>query len=154
MNAIGIDSDVILLAFAFHRDQRQEVNNRFLFEVAPLQPRISIYSVMEILGQLSFNLPPSLLLRWESWMTSRFNLVVVYPGVANLSAAKFLKTELIEQPLGRMQKKMPYLDSLIINLIESAPAVDHFVSWNARHFVGRTDLTVLTPADYLAKAQV
>jgi hypothetical protein len=52
-----------------------------------------------------------------------------------------------------MQKKMPYLDSLIINLIESAPAVDHFVSWNARHFVGRTDLTVLTPADYLAKAQ-
>jgi hypothetical protein len=44
---------------------------------------------------------------------------------------------------------MPFLDSLILNLAEQAPEVEALVTWNARHYQGKTRLTVLTPNDYL-----
>ncbi len=48
----------MLLAFAFHRDPRQEANRRFLEVVQARGPAMPIYAVMELLGQLSFNLSP------------------------------------------------------------------------------------------------
>lgn len=56
---VAIDTDVILLAFAFHQDPRQPVNTAFLNRVQSAQPVITIFNLMEILGQLSFNLSPT-----------------------------------------------------------------------------------------------
>jgi len=53
---IIIDTDVLLLAFAFHRDERQSDNDRFLQWVQNDKPATTIYNVMELLGHLSFNL--------------------------------------------------------------------------------------------------
>ncbi|MBC7227079.1 MAG: hypothetical protein H5T61_07580 [Thermoflexales bacterium] len=53
-----IDTDVFLLEFAFHRDARYPTNAEFLRAVRPREPAITIYNLMEILGQLSFNLSP------------------------------------------------------------------------------------------------
>jgi hypothetical protein len=50
-----IDSDILLLAFAFQNDSRQPVNQAFLEAVQTAQPATTIYNVMEVLGQLSFN---------------------------------------------------------------------------------------------------
>ncbi|MCS6911359.1 MAG: hypothetical protein NZM11_12460, partial [Anaerolineales bacterium] len=58
MVAVVIDTDVLLLAFAFQADKRQTSNTRFLTRVRPAQPAITIYNLMELLGQLSFNLSP------------------------------------------------------------------------------------------------
>lgn len=52
---VVIDTDVLLLAFAFQADKRQASNTRFLTRVRPAQPAITIYNLMELLGQLSFN---------------------------------------------------------------------------------------------------
>lgn len=53
---VAIDTDVLLLAFAFHRDQRQMANTAFLAAIQTEDAVVAIYSVMELLGQLSFNL--------------------------------------------------------------------------------------------------
>lgn len=53
---VVIDSDVLLLAFAYPNDDRQKINQKFLEAVQTAQPATTIYNVMEILGQLSFNL--------------------------------------------------------------------------------------------------
>lgn len=46
---------------------------------------------------------------------------------------------------------MPFMDALIISLVERAPDVECFVTWNAKHFKGKTSLMVLTPEEYLAR---
>jgi hypothetical protein len=40
---------------------------------------------------------------------------------------------------------MPFLGALSLNLAEEAPGVTAFVTWNARHYQGKTPVTVLTP---------
>ena len=48
-----IDSDVLLLAFAFPNDDRQKLNQKFLELAQTAQPATMIYNLMEVLGQLS-----------------------------------------------------------------------------------------------------
>lgn len=147
---VGIDTDVLLLAFRFHRDPRQEANTEFLRVVKPLGIAAPVFVVMELLGQLSFNISGERLRQWPSWLQDNLGLTVVYPSATGLGALEFFLRELVTRPLERMSKKpWPYMDCLVLNLLESAPGVDAFVTWNARHFRGQTRLAVYTPAEYI-----
>ncbi len=65
---VVVDTDVLLLAFAFQTDRRQATNTAFLSSVPKAGPAITIYNLMELLGQLSFNLSPGKLDNWQSWL--------------------------------------------------------------------------------------
>ena len=105
---------------------------------------------MEVLGQLSFNLPPAKLTRWEAWLIEPYRLAVLWPNPGTLGAQGFMVQEIYERPLARMQThRMEFADALAIELAERTPDVRVFVTWNARHFAGKTRLPVLTPAQYL-----
>jgi len=103
-----IDTDVVLLAFAFHEDPRQGTNSSFL-------------------------------------------LVVIWPQIPEEQAgSRFFQDEIYKRPFSRMQTyRMPFVDSLILNLSERTPGVEQFVTWNARHFRGKTSLAMMTPEEYL-----
>jgi hypothetical protein len=55
---VVIDTDVFMLEFAFHRHSRFDANSRFLQDARGQSPSITLHNLMEILGQLSFNLQP------------------------------------------------------------------------------------------------
>lgn len=149
---VALDTDVLLLTFAYHRDERQTDNARCLALAQERTPVVTIYSVMELLGQLSFNLPPARLRQWPSWLQNRYGLTIVYPPTEGVDAAAFFAAVFVERPLNKMQQRMPFLDTLILNLVEAVPGLEFFVTWNARHFTGKTSLLVLTPAQYIARA--
>ena len=149
---VAIDTDIFVLAFAFHQDTRQAVNTRFLTQVRAHTPVVAIYSAMELLGQLSFNLSPERLAQWQVWLQDYYGLTLLYPETAELNATIFFQEEFIERPLMRMQRqRIPFLDGLILGLVERVANVEAFVTWNARLYRGKTHLTVLTPAEYLER---
>ena len=149
---VTIDTDVLILAYAFHRDARQATNAHFLSTVRAHDPAATIYTVMELLGKLSFNLSADRLAHWPLWLQDRHGLSILYPGTVGRDAETFFHREFIDRPFDKMQRyQMPFLDSLILNLTEEAPGVEAFVTWNARHYQGKTSLTVLTPAEYLER---
>ena len=76
---VVIDTDVILLAFAFQNDRRQAVNTAFLDQAHQADPAITVYNLMELLGQLSFNLSPAKLEAWQSWLIEAYQLTVIWP---------------------------------------------------------------------------
>lgn len=149
---VALDTDVLLLAFAFHRDERHEVNQRFLEQASGAAPVVAIYSVMELLGQLSFNLPAERLSQWPVWLQDRYRLTIAYPPSTGLDGEAFFHRELVEFPLEHMRHRgTPFLDALILGLIERVTGVSALVTWNARHFRGRTDIPVFTPAEFLSQ---
>ncbi len=149
---VALDTDVLVLAFAFHHDPRQETNARFLELIRERVPVVAIYSVMELLGQLSFNLSPERLVQWPSWLQDHYGLTLLYPEPGDEAGAVFWQREMVDRPLTRMRRHpMPFLDALILDLVERAQNVEAFVTWNARHFRGKMVLAVLTPAEYLAQ---
>ena len=106
---------------------------------------------MELLGQLSFNLSSERLVQWPSWLQDHYNLTLLYPAPGIEETAAFFQKEIIDRPLDRMrQHPIPFLDALILELVEQADVVKTFVTWNARHFRSKTALTVLTPVEYMA----
>lgn len=149
---VVLDTDVLLLAFAFQRDARQTDNHAFLQRVQADARAITLYTLMEFLGKLSFNLPAARLERYSEWLLDAYQLSVIWPysPIAPVTQVT-IREELYQQPLDRMRAVgMPFLDALILNLAERTPGVSHVVTWNARHFQGKSTLAVLTPTAYLA----
>ena len=146
---VVIDSDVLLLAFAFSSDSKQETNQAFLEAVQTAQPATTIYNVMEVLGQLSFNLSPERLDQWQSWLVDAYQLTIIWMADDDLKMGKeSFREELYERPYEKMRSvRMPFMDALIISLVERAPDAECFVTWNAKHFKGKTKLKVLTPEE-------
>ena len=150
---IVIDSDVLLLAYAYPNDERQKVNQKFLEAVQTAQPATTIYNVMEILGQLSFNLSADQLDGWREWLVNAYSLTVIWDVDSKEQVVPENWREIIyERPFQKMQSvRMAFMDALILSSAERAPDVECFVTWNAKHFKGKTSLTVLTPDEYLAR---
>ena len=148
---IFIDTDVLWLAFAFHQDDRQAANSAFLEQVQAAQPATTIYNVLELLGKLSFNLSPERLDEWRSWLVDAYQLLVIWPTNPELTTASpTFQEEIFERPYQKMRTvKMPFMDALILNLAERTPNVTQFVTWNARHFQGKSTLPILTPEEYI-----
>lgn len=148
---IFIDTDVLWLAFAFHQDERQAANSTFLEQVQAAQAATTIYNVLELLGKMSFNLSPERLDEWQSWLIDAYQLSVIWPINPNIPlAVSTFQEEIFARPYQKMRSvKIPFMDSLILNLAERTPNATHFVTWNARHFQGKSTLQILTPEDYL-----
>mgnify|MGYP001408361920 CR=1 FL=1 len=149
---VVIDSDVLLLAFAYPNDDRQKVNQKFLESVQTAQPATTIYNVMEVLGQLSFNLSSEQLDEWQDWLANAYNLAVIWDTDSKEKVDPETWREIIyERPFQKMQTvRMAFMDALILSSAEHTPDVEYFVTWNAKHFKGKTSLVVLTPEEYLA----
>jgi len=149
---VVIDTDVLLLAFAFHNDSRQAANTEFLTQVQTADPAITVYNLMELLGQFSFNLTPARLDTWQSWLLDAYQLTVIWPSEPDerISASSFFRSEVIDRPLAKIRsQRMAFLDALVLGLAERTPEANNFVTWNAKHFKGKSSLKVLTPTEYL-----
>ena len=146
-----IDSDVLLLAFAFQSDKRHETNEAFLDAVQTAQPATTIYNVMEVLGQLSFNLSPEKLEKWESWLVNAYQMTVIWsidPDEKVIPST--FRDEIYERPFFKMREhRIAFMDALILCLAERTPDAECFVTWNAKHFKGKSSLPVMTPEEYL-----
>jgi hypothetical protein len=149
---VAIDTDVLLLAFAFQNDKRQPVNAAFLKWAQSAEPAITIYNLMELLGQLSFNLSPAQLDAWRSWLVDAYQLTVIWPVDVEQMPSIAYRAEIFDRPLARMRAhRMAFMDALVLNLVERTPGVEQFVTWNARHFKAKSSLAVLTPEEYLKR---
>lgn len=149
---VVIDSDVLVLAFSYPNDDRQKANQKFLEVIQTAQPATTIYNVMEVLGQLSFNLSAEYLADWQNWFINAYNLNVIWDTNSKEQVDSETWREIIyERPFQKMQTvRMAFMDALILSTAEHTPDVEYFVTWNAKHFKDKTTLTVLTPEEYLA----
>lgn len=148
---VAVDTDVLLLAFAFQRDDRQAANQTFLKEAQAATLSITIYNLMELLGQLSFNLSAEQLDAYPSWLLDAYQMTVIWPYQPDETVSfTAFRDEIFARPFARMRAvNMPFMDALILNLVERTPGVTHFVTWNARHFQNKSTLNVVTPETFL-----
>ena len=108
---------------------------------------------METLGQLSFNLSPEQLDGWQDWLVNAYNLTIIWDTDAKEQVdPENWREMLYERPFQKMKTvRMAFMDALILLSAEHVADVECFVTWNAKHFKGKTGLTVLTPEEYLAR---
>lgn len=143
-----VDSDVFVLDLFYPKDERAKANKTFI-ELEGLERATTIFNVLEICGIASFNKSPEEIKRLFREFHQIYQLEILYPETHLSSAEEFLK-RLIAGVFSKILFKMNFSDALILSTAGSFE-VSAFVTWNTKHFEGRTAIKLATPVEFLAQ---
>ena len=119
---ILLDTNVFVIDRFFPRDERYEVNKQFVATLPRMEAGFSIFSLFELCGISSFNLSPEELKRWFMRFSS--------------------------QMLELLRRKLTWGDAVLLKTAEDYE-VEAIITWNKKHFEGRTTIKTQTPEEYL-----
>ena len=145
---ILVDANVFVMDLRYERDRAFGDNRAFLDALAQSgQGGVTLYTLLEVAGVLSFNLNPRQLRELTVHFPRRYHVAVLPP----LDLAAEVPTASVGAVLARMAGRCGLGDALTAELVERlAPPDSCFVTWDVEHFRGRTTLAVQSPNEWLA----
>ena len=145
-----IDTDIFVIARRYPRDTNFQINAKFLgyLQQKTIGRATTIFNLFELCGILSFNLTKEQLRDFFVGFSAIYSLRILYPPLENKTAAAAFDS-LLANTMRIIQEKVAFLDALILSTAESVPGVDAMITWNAKHFQGKTKLNVQTPLAFL-----
>jgi hypothetical protein len=141
---IFLDTDIFVIDKLFPKDPRYEVNKLFLTKTVGRVT--SIYNLLELCGIGSFALTTAELTKLFTTFHQQYDLRVLYPNILRPSPDDMIRHQ-ISKIFEKICLKMNYPDAQILLIAEDWNCSD-LVTWNTKHFEGRTHLAVRTPADF------
>ena len=143
-----LDTNIFVIDRFFPRDDRYEVNKRFVAKLPWIEAGFCIFSLFELCGISSFNLSPEELKRWSYHFDEVYGVEVLEPrGLYTVLAADWFAgfSNRIFELLGR---KTTWGDAVLLKTAEDYE-VEAIITWNKKHFEDRTTVKTLTPEEYL-----
>jgi len=144
---IFIDTDIFVIEKLFKNDERYIVTNKFLNNDSK-EKCTSIFNLFELLGIASFNLSTTDLKKLLKGFSEVYNIKILFPETSYASPDDFIE-QLFDNVFNKIIMKMSFSDALILSVAEEH-SCSKFVTWNVKHFEGRTDIPVKTPEEMLA----
>jgi hypothetical protein len=146
---ILLDTNIFVIDRFFPRDARHTVNKQFVDRLPEFDAGFSIFSLFELCGISSFNLAPEELKRWSYYFDELYRIDIIAPAGLESSSASSWFGYFSSAMLDLMGRKLTWGDAVIVQAAEDQLA-EAIITWNTKHFDGRTHLQVLTPEEYLA----
>ena len=145
---ILLDTNVFVIDRFFPRDERYEVNKQFVARLPKMEAGFCIFSLFELCGISSFNLSPEELKRWSYHFDEVYGVEIVEPqGLYTVLAAEWF-TRFSSQIFELLGRKLTWGDAVLLETAEYYE-VEAIITWNKKHFEGRTTIKTLTPEEYL-----
>jgi hypothetical protein len=141
---IAMDTDVLAISLFYHHDKRFAETAGFLRDV-PKPTGLGIYNLMELCGIASGHgiTARQLFLQY----LSSPDIQVLYPPVV-LHNHTLHWQHYIQALLARVERSMRLGDAAVLWTVESCQC-ESLITWNKRHFDGKTSLSVMTPGEWL-----
>jgi len=143
---IFIDTDIFVIEKLFKNDNRYVVTSEFL-NIDSKEKCTSIFNLFELLGIVSFNLSTTDLKKLLKGFSEVYNIKILFPETSYASSDDFVE-QLFDNVFEKIILKMSFSDALILSVAEEH-SCSKFVTWNVKHFEGRTDIPVKTPEEML-----
>ena len=146
---IFVDSNLFVIDLRYPNDTNYRVTRRALDRLGREGSGMtSVLNVLEICGILSFNLSAPALHALYVHFARRYRVTVVPGGGYSVR----LPAPLARDILTNMEKRMALKDSEIALVVDqNAAGLTAFLSWNAKHFVGKLPVPALTPREWLRR---
>lgn len=145
---IFVDSNLFVIDLRYPRDPNHRMNRRALERFGgDGSGMTSVLNVLEVCGILSFNLTTPALHALYVHFARRYRLTVVPGGGVETR----LPAPAAQEVLSRMERRMAIKDAEIALVVEQHAAnLTAFLTWNAKHFVGKLTVPALTPREWLS----
>lgn len=144
---LAIDTDVLAIYQFLRRDLRATDTVAFIQQTAQRPRGVSIYNLLELCG-LAESHGQSGREVFQQYSTAS-DIEVLYPPLILTSREDYWQTH-NEALLSRIERGMRLGDAVILWVAEIC-GCEALVTWNTRHFAGKTELPVLTPAGWLER---
>ncbi len=147
---IFVDSNLFVIDLRYPDDENYPANRRALDRLRRGRSGMTgLVNVLEVCGILSFNLAPSALNGLYVHFARRYGMTIVPGGGYNTRLPAPTAREIVE----RMEQRMALKDAEIALMVDEHQAtLTAFLSWNAKHFVGKLPVPALTPRAWLRVA--
>ncbi len=145
---ILLDADLFVIDLQKQTDSRFGRNRQAFVALAVCgQPlAVTAHVLLEVVGILSYGTPAAAVPTLPARFVKMYNLRVVPDLVATPEYAACTVAEVIQQ----MTFKMSLGDAVeAVQIRRFAPAATALLTWNAKHFVGRLAVPVMTPDEWL-----
>lgn len=147
---ICIDTDVLAIYHVFNRDARYPATHAFMERSKEASRAVAIFSLLEVCGVVATARQSEEAMKlFDEYLVSD-DVRVLYPPVALSSSKEFWTYQNVEL-LERIERGMRLGDAAVLWAAESN-ACDIFVTWNTKHFAGKTTINVQTPAEWLEES--
>jgi len=148
-----LDTNIFVIDRFFPRDANYAVNKSLIGRLQKMDCGFSIFSLFELCGLASFNLSSVELRRWSYDFRRVYGVKILEPsGLAKSSGAEWF-ANFSQNMFSMFERKMSWGDATLLRAAEDY-AVETILTWNKKHFEGRTAIRVLTPAEYLNESGV
>jgi hypothetical protein len=145
---IVIDTGVLALFHFFKKDPRHGVAVSFMKETGSGARGTTIYNLLELAGILSVAGKADLGRTLLSTYADAADMQVLFPPLSPLSPEVFW-ADYSSALIDVMGRGLRYGDAKVLWVAEGNEA-SCLVTWNTKHYAGRTSLAVLTPEEALA----
>jgi hypothetical protein len=145
---ILLDSDVLLIELRYKNDPKFALNQQALDQIAKdgIRPAVVSHTLLEVVGNLSFGVSKALIPGLPQLVIQRCNLRVFPDPLQQPHYADCTFDEIINQ----ISHQMALADAVqAVQIARHAPTATCLLTWNARHFVGKLVIPVLTPEEWL-----
>jgi hypothetical protein len=145
---IAIDTDVLAVHHMFHNDPKYAATRDFFARIKDRPRAITVFNLLELSGifaSASRALESKAV--FDKYLRAG-NVLILFPVLKPGDTKQFWQAVIFEC-FDRIQKGMRLGDAAILWALETNQEVDTFVTWNTKHFKGKTTLKILTPSEFL-----
>jgi hypothetical protein len=146
---ISIDTDVLGVYHVFTRDARYPTAATFMEKSRMVERGITVFNLHELCGILATMGRKSEARTLFHEYLSASDVEVLYPHLKCATLAEYWG-EQDEELLARIERGMRLGDAAILWAVESN-ACEVFVTWNTKHYGGKTGINVQTPEEWLSE---
>jgi hypothetical protein len=145
---IAIDTDVLGIYHIFRQDTRYEVTASFMQESERSERGIPVFTLLELCGLIATaRQSREAMTIFQEYLTSP-SMILLYPPLEPDSIEKFWARQNAEL-LTRIGRGLRLGDAAILWTVE-ATHCEALITWNTKHYSGKTQLEVLTPETWLS----
>ena len=146
---VFLDSNIFIIDRFFPRDNNYSANKKFLEQIENTKAAASIpiYTLFEICGITSFNLSEKEQSKWLYSFSDVYTVEILDP-FEDQNGQETISSYLLNL-IPYLLKKMTVGDAIFLKEAELYNA-KMIITWNKKHFIGRTDIPVQTPEEYLS----
>ncbi len=144
---IVLDTDVLALHHFFTTDPRSASTSAFMERSKNTERGTTLYNLLEFAGILSSAGKPDVARKMIEVYATASDMTLLYP-VLPASSPEIFFADYTAELMDTMERGLRYGDAKILWVAEANDA-SALVTWNTRHYQGKTRIRVITPEEFL-----
>jgi hypothetical protein len=147
---VFLDSNLFIVDRFFRRDALYSATHAFLARLPEISAAVPLLTLFELCGAASFRLSPEETDRWLHRFVTVYPVRVLNPfGVGDGSATTWLGS-FADDVFRYIARRMTVGDAVLAREADRY-AAEAIVTWNSKHFAGRTAVPVMTPDQFVSR---